>query len=86
MRSLRQLFAASTLTLILTLATFAGEMTTGIAPPQPAPTPTQDEMSATVNGNMHTGLNGDMHTTEETAADVLAGVVVDLVQGVLALL
>ena len=86
MRTLRQFFAASMLTLILTLASFAGEMTTGIVPPQPTPTPMQGEMSTTLNGDMHTGVAGDISTPEATAEEVLAGAVVGLVQGVLSLL
>lgn len=43
-------------------------------------------MTTGVNGDIHTGVNGDMHTTEATAEGVLAGAVVDLVQGVLSLL
>lgn len=80
MKTLRQFFATSVLTLILALATSAGEMTTGIAPPQPTPTPVEAQ------GEMTTGLNGDMHTGEATAEGALAGAVVGLVQGVLSLL
>lgn len=88
MRTLRHFFTATVLTFVLVLTASAGEMTTGIAPPQPAPTPAQvqGEMSTTVNGEIHTGAPGDIHTTEATAEGVLAEAVVDLVQGVLALL
>jgi hypothetical protein len=84
MRTLRQFFIAAVLTLMLALTVFAGEMTTGIAPPQPAPAPAQGDISTTANGTIHTGVAGD--TTEATAEGVLAGAVVDLVQGVLSLL
>jgi hypothetical protein len=80
MNTLRQLCAALVLTLMIALSTSAGDMHTTVAPPQPAPTP------AEAQGNIHTGAPGDIHTTEATAAEVLAGAVVDLVQGVLALL
>jgi hypothetical protein len=62
-------------------------MHTGLLPePTPTPAEAQGDISTTLNGNMHTGAPGDMHTTETSADVTLAGAVVDLVQGVLALL
>jgi hypothetical protein len=80
MKSLRRLFGASVLILTFALFTSAGEMSTPLAPPQPAPTPAQAQ------GEITTGVAGDISTTEATADVVLAEAVVDLVQGVLALL
>ncbi len=89
MNTLRHLCAAVVLTLTISLSASAGDMhTTAPTPPPPAPTPAQaqGEMTTGLNGNMHTGAAGDMHTTETSADVTLAGAVVDLVQGVLALL
>ena len=83
MRTLRRLFAAVVFTLMFTLSTFAGEMSTTVAPPS---APAQDEMTTGLNGDISTGAPGDIHTTEEAADVTLAGAVVDLVQGVLSLL
>jgi hypothetical protein len=86
MRTLRQFLSASVLTLILSISSVAGEISTGIAPqPAPTPAPAQGEISTTVNGTMHTSVSGEI-TTGATAEGVLAGAVVDLVQGVLSLL
>lgn len=88
MKTLRRLCGASVLTLTFALFASAGEMSTPLAPPPPAPpsAPAQGEMSTTLNGTMHTGEPGDIHTTEAAADVTLAGAVVDLVQGVLSLL
>jgi hypothetical protein len=61
MRTLRRISTASALVFTLALSTFAGEITTGIAP-QPAPTP------ATAEGEMSTPLNGDISTTNSEEA------------------
>jgi hypothetical protein len=79
MRTMRYFFAAIALTSALSLSTFAGDIHTGLEP-QPTPTP------APVQGEISTTVNGDMHTTEANAGVTLAEAVVDLVQGVLALL
>lgn len=88
MRTLRQFFVASVLILMLGTSSIAGEISTGIAPSQPTPTPApmEGEISTTLNGNIHTGAPGDLHTGEATADVTLAEAVVGLVQGVLALL
>ena len=80
MKTLRRLCSTIVLTLMLALSASAGDIHTTVTPPQPAPTP------AEAQGEITTGVNGDMHTTEATAEEVLAGAVVDLVQGVLSLL
>ena len=87
MKPMRYLFAAFVLASALSMSGFAGTIHTGIEPqPTPTPAPMEGEMTTSLNGNMHTGAPGDMHTTEATAEGVLAEAVVDLVQGVLALL
>lgn len=83
MRALRRTCTVSVLSLVFTLPVIAGEISTTVAPPS---APAQGEISTTLNGNIHTGGPGDMHTTETSADVTLAGVLVDLVQGVLALL
>ena len=83
MKTLRYFLATSLLTLLLTITAFAGEMTTGITTPQPAPTP------ATAEGEMTTGDGGDIHTTnsdEATAGGAVAEAALSLLQGVLSLL
>ena len=88
MRTLRLVVAALVLTVMFGMTSIAGEISTGVASPQPAPTsaPAQGEITTGLNGNIHTGVAGDIHTTEATAETVVAGALVDLVQGVLALL
>jgi len=83
MKTLRQLFAVIVLTLMLALSSYAGDIHTTVAPPQPAQTP------ATVEGEMTAGDGGDMHTgnsDEATAGDVWAEAALSLLQGVLSLL
>ena len=84
MRTLRRLLTVSLFVSALILSTFAGEITTGVAPPQPAPTP------ASVEGDISTPVNGVIHTTnsdEATAGDaVVAEAALSLLQGVLSLL
>jgi hypothetical protein len=88
MKTFGRMFAAYVLILTLAFSGFAGDMSTPLAPPQPAPTPAQaqGEITTGLNGNIHTGAPGDIHTTEATANVMLAEAVVGLVQGVLALL
>lgn len=87
MRTMRYFFAAVALTFTLSLSTFAGDIHTGVHPePTPTPVEASGDISTPLNGNMHTGAPGDIHTTETSADVTLAGAVVDLVQGVLALL
>jgi hypothetical protein len=87
MRTMRKFFVASILAFALSVSATAGDLHTGIQPePTPTPAEVQGVISTPLNGEMHTGAPGDMHTTETSADVTLAGVVVDLVQGVLALL
>lgn len=83
MRTLRQVSTASALVFTLALSTFAGEITTGIAP-QPSPTP------AAAEGDMTTGLVGDIHTTKGAEAvgggSVVAAGAMSVVECVLSLL
>ena len=88
MKKLQQVCAALLLIGTLSFPAFAGQIEIGSPQPPPPPpsAPAQGEISTTLNGDIHTGAPGDMHTTESSADAVLAGAVVDLVQGVLALL
>ena len=77
MRTLRIFFAASVLTLTLCLPTFAGDISTMIAPPPPA-----------VTGDMHTTVAGDISTTNaaaEAAGGSATDAVVALIESVLSL-
>ena len=81
MKTLRRTFAAYVLVFTLALSVSGGDMSTPLAPPQPA--------QATPGGEISTPLNGDMHTgnsDEATAGDALAGAALSLMQSVLALL
>jgi hypothetical protein len=83
MRTLRQFVMGSVLILTLTLSAFAGEISTPLAPPQPAQTP------ATMQGQIEIGRNGTIHTgntDEVTAGDAVVAGALSLVQGVLSLL
>lgn len=83
MKTLRQLFAVIVLTFVLALSSYAGDIHTTVAPPQPAPAPAavQGEMSTTANGNMHTG-----DTDEAAAGDAVVAGALSLLQGVWSLL
>ncbi len=76
MRTLRPLFLASVLILAFTSIASAGEMTTGIAPPDAS---AQGDMSSPANGDIHTGVAGDIHTTNSEAADAGDSVAADVV-------
>jgi hypothetical protein len=82
MKTLRQLCVTLAFTLALTLPAFAGEITTGVAPP-----PSQPAQTATVNGEITTGVTGQEETgsSEATAADSATEAVLNLLQSVLAL-
>lgn len=84
MRIVRRFLAVSALALTLVTTVHAGVISTPA--PQPTPAPAQGEMSTTLNGTIHAGAPGEIQTGEASADVTLAGVVVDLVQGVLALL
>lgn len=81
MRLLRKLLATSVLILTVGLSAFAGEMSTPLLPPQSAiPTGAQGEITTGVDGEMSTP-----NSVEATAADLMAGAALSLVQGVLSL-
>jgi hypothetical protein len=77
MKNLRRLFGALVFTLALTIPTFAGEMDTGIAPPQAATT--EGDVQITVTGQMDTG------SSEATATDSATKIALNLLQSVLSL-
>jgi hypothetical protein len=83
MKAFRLIFAAYVLVFTLALSVFGGDMSTPLAPPQPAsaPAPAGGEMSTPVNGDMHTG-NSD----EATTGDAVVAGALSLLQGVLSLL
>lgn len=85
MKTLRQLCVASVFVFALAIPAFAGEIQTGVASPQPAPTTGQ----AAANGEIQTGLTGQIETTgsvsEATAIDSATQAALNLIQTVLAL-
>ena len=80
MKPLRQLSVALMFTLALTIPTFAGDIETTIAPPQPAQSAAaQDEMQTTVAGQIETP------SSEATATDSTTEIALSLLQSVLSL-
>ena len=82
MKTLRQLCVAVVFTLALSISTFAGEIDiTKTSPPPSQP------QTATVNGDMQTGLTGQEETGsgEVSATDSATETVLNLLQSVLAL-
>ena len=66
MKKLRQLCMSGVFTLVLTTATFAGDIHTGgIAPP-----PSADESSATTQGDIATGGLQSPQGTSDSVADI----------------
>jgi len=84
MKTLRQLCVASVFVFALAIPAFAGEIQTGVASPQPAPT-----QQAAANGEIQTGVAGQIETTgsvsEATVIDSAAQAALNLLQTVLAL-
>ena len=83
MKTLRQLCVAVVFTLALAISTFAGEMEiTKTSPPPPS-----QPQTATLNGDMQTGLTGQEETGsgEVSATDSATETALNLLQSVLAL-
>jgi hypothetical protein len=82
MKTLRQLCIALAFTLALTLPAFAGEISTTVAPPQPAQT-----AAAPAGGEISTGITGQEETgsSEATATGSATEIALNLLQSVLAL-
>lgn len=80
MKSYRNVAAALGLALVLATSAFAGEIHTGVAGPDPQPTPAASSVSetATVSGEMQTGeaasTPGAADTITETALNLLQSV------------
>jgi hypothetical protein len=83
MKTLRQLCVASVFVFSLTFPAFAGEIQTGVAPPPPS----QPAQTATVNGEIQTGLTGQEETGsgEVSPTDSATEIALNLLQSVLAL-
>lgn len=83
MNNLRRLFCAVVFTLALTIPAFAGDMQTTVT----SPPPSQPAQTATLNGDIQTGVTGQAETgsSEATAADSAAEIALNLLQSVLAL-
>ncbi|MDT5272429.1 MAG: hypothetical protein QOH49_4615 [Acidobacteriota bacterium] len=83
MKNLRRISIAFAFTLALTIPAFAGEIdTTKTSPP-----PSQPTQTATVNGEIETGITGqdEMSSGEVSATDSATTAVLNLLQTVLAL-
>jgi hypothetical protein len=79
MKALRQFFVASVLILTLSLSAFAGDMTTGVASPQPTPAR---------QGDIHTTRAGDISTMNadaDAADDSLTDAALALIESLLSL-
>lgn len=86
MKTLRQLCVASVFVFALAIPAFAGEISTGVASPQPAQTsPTNGQAAA--NGEIQTTVTGQIETGsgEASATDSATAAVLNLLQTVLAL-
>jgi hypothetical protein len=82
MKNLRRLSGALVFTLALTIPAFAGDIQTGVAPP-----PSQPAQTATLNGDIQTGVTGQAETgsSEATGADSATEIALNLLQSVLSL-
>jgi hypothetical protein len=82
MKNLGRLFCAVVFTLALTIPAFAGDIQTTVTSPPPA-----QPQTATLDGDMQTGLTGQAETdsSEATAADSATEIALNLLQSVLAL-
>jgi hypothetical protein len=83
MKTLRRLSVALAFTLALTIPAFAGEIDTG----KTSPPPSQPAQTATLNGDIQTGITGQAETgsSETTAAGSATEIALNLLQSVLAL-
>jgi hypothetical protein len=83
MSNLRRIPIALAFTLALTFPAFAGEIETG----KTSPPPSQPTQTATVNGEIETGITGQDETGsgEVSATDSATAAVLNLLQTVLAL-
>jgi hypothetical protein len=82
MKTLRQLCITLAFTLALALPAFAGEISTTVAPPQPAQTAT-----ATAGGEISTTITGqeEAGSSEATATGSATEIALNLLQSVLSL-
>ena len=78
MKKLQQLCMAGVFTLVLTTATFAGEISTGGFAPPPPPPP--DELSATTPGSIETGSGVQ---NPQAISDSVTDIALDLLQRML---
>ncbi len=83
MKNLHRLCGAIVFTLVLTIPAFAGDIQTTVT----SPPPSQPAQTATLNGDIQTGVTGqaDMGSSEATAANSAAEIALNLLQSVLAL-
>jgi hypothetical protein len=83
MKTLRRLSVALAFTLALTIPAFAGEIDTG----KTSPPPSQPAQTATLNGDIQTGITGQAETgsSEATAAGAATEIALNLLQSMLAL-
>jgi hypothetical protein len=82
MKNLHRLCGAVVFALAFTIPAFAGDIQTGVAPP-----PSQPAQTATLNGDIQTGVTGQEETgsSEATATDSATEIALNLLQSLLAL-
>lgn len=78
MKNFRQFCATAVLTSVLTFSAYAGEIQTGKATPPPVPT-------ATLDGEIQTGITSTSGTTNSGAVDPVAEMALLLLQSILSL-
>jgi hypothetical protein len=83
MKNLHRLCGAIVFTLVLTIPAFAGDIQTTVT----SPPPSQPAQTATLNGDIQTGVTGQAETgsSEATAANSAAEIALNLLQSVLSL-
>jgi FlaG/FlaF family flagellin (archaellin) len=83
MKNLRRLCGAVVFTLALTIPAFAGDIQTTVT----SPPPSQPSQTATLNGDIQTGVTGQVETgsSEATASGSATEITLNLLMSVLAL-
>jgi hypothetical protein len=78
MKNLRRLCGAIVFTLVLTIPAFAGDIQTTVT----SPPPSQPAQTATLNGDIQTGVTGQAETgsSEATAANSATEIALNLLQ------
>jgi FlaG/FlaF family flagellin (archaellin) len=81
MKNLRRLCGAVVFTLALTITAFAGDIQTTVT----SPPPSQPAQTATLNGDIQTGVTGQVETGSSEASGSATEITLNLLLSVLAL-